>query len=445
MRKLFTIIITLLIAGTSIVAQTGDIVTMKSTLTSNCWVWVKYTGSGSITANGIALANGGSEANNITPTADSIIIITTTGSIQLKELALAYMKLTELNVSQAVYLTYLSCRHNLLTELDVTNNTELENMDCYYNKLAELDVKNNTKLKQLYFNNNQLKEMDVKNNTALTHLDCSFNQLKEFDIKSNTELIALNCQGNQLSSLDLRNNQKLSHLYAPKQAVEITVLEGAVTFENPIYYHNKAAVELAKINGTPAAYNAPVLMPADTSAPFTTNKTITDGEPFSGTITILTGVQVTFIPNGGTDIEPIVTTLGKPIGAIVCDRQDYVFEGWYTEETFANKWNLETEPVTQTMTLYAKWKANGIKTIENDNILVYPNPTQGSIKINTNQQKVNNINIFDISGKKLNINLETSFSADDVINIDISQLMNGVYFLKINVENGLVVKKIVKN
>lgn len=39
-------------------------------------------------------------------------------------------------------------------------------------------------------------------------------------------------------------------------------------------------------------------------------------------------------------------------------KQSYIFDGWYTDnETFLNEWDFNA-PITENLTLYAKWKAS---------------------------------------------------------------------------------------
>ena len=83
------------------------------------------------------------------------------------------------------------------------------------------------------------------------------------------------------------------------------------------------------------------------------------------------------------------------------------------------------------------------------NITIYPNPTTGELRIESYELQVTGIEIFDIYGK----NVESKFpsknlegwqpKADGVV-LDISNFSSGIYFLKIHTENGIVMKKVVK-
>jgi len=74
----------------------------------------------------------------------------------------------------------------------------------------------------------------------------------------------------------------------------------------------------------------------------------------------------------------------------------------------------------------------------NDNLLVYPNPTSGNFTIQLEKQTL--ISLYDVNGKLV----KQENSADLILNLDISNLENGVYFLT-SISDGVVTKqKIVK-
>ena len=205
-------------------------------------------------------------------------------------------------------------------------------------------------------------------------LNCYNNNLTELDVTNNTKLDKLYCYDNQLSSLDLSRNQQLTTLIAQNQAVEVAVLENVTVFSNPIYYHKLTTTEQVIIRGTAYAFNATVPLPIEDTVHFTTNKTLSNGSTFCGIITFV--VQVTFNSNGGTDVEPIIIKIGGVIGTVANPvRESYTFAGWYTESTFANKWNLETDTVISAMTLYSKWtEGTNISEANTSTINIYPNP-----------------------------------------------------------------------
>jgi len=96
----------------------------------------------------------------------------------------------------------------------------------------------------------------------------------------------------------------------------------------------------------------------------------------------------------------------------------------------------------------------GIDALESDIVKIYPNPTTGELQI-TNYEpqpregqaqrsslRINGIEVFDIMGRKVLFYYITATSYNHLINI--SHLNSGIYFVKIDTEEGMLTKKIVK-
>ena len=80
--------------------------------------------------------------------------------------------------------------------------------------------------------------------------------------------------------------------------------------------------------------------------------------------------------------------------------------------------------------------------IEN-RINVYPNPTTGELRVESGELRVENVEVFDIYGRK---HEGTKARKDESTKeINISGLPAGIYFIKISTENGIFVEKIIKN
>tara|TARA_R110000851_G_scaffold316446_1_gene479596 strand:- start:108894 stop:110270 length:1377 start_codon:yes stop_codon:yes gene_type:complete len=81
----------------------------------------------------------------------------------------------------------------------------------------------------------------------------------------------------------------------------------------------------------------------------------------------------------------------------------------------------------------------GVEENQIDTIKIYPNPTEGLLYIDANNtESIVSATIFDILGKKV---LQLDGNTEQV---DISNLQNGMYFLRIANMSGEVVKKIIK-
>ena len=99
----------------------------------------------------------------------------------------------------------------------------------------------------------------------------------------------------------------------------------------------------------------------------------------------------------------------------------------------------------------------GVNDLKKEAITVYPNPTTGFLNliqesINNEKLTINNIEIFDIYGKKpiSDIRLSdmqylTSEIGKSEIKISIAHLPAGIYFVKITTEVGSVIQKVVKH
>ena len=81
----------------------------------------------------------------------------------------------------------------------------------------------------------------------------------------------------------------------------------------------------------------------------------------------------------------------------------------------------------------------GIENIEATTVKIYPNPTAGMLRIESEDLRIENVVIYDVLGKIQRIeNWKTENT------IDISHFSAGIYFVKISTEAGEVTRKVVK-
>jgi len=85
--------------------------------------------------------------------------------------------------------------------------------------------------------------------------------------------------------------------------------------------------------------------------------------------------------------------------------------------------------------LYARWNGTNIEEGEINPIIIYPNPTNGFITLNFNQQlpEITNINLNDINGITIR-NLFNNFlePGQQALSFDVNDLANGEYFISVN-------------
>ena len=82
----------------------------------------------------------------------------------------------------------------------------------------------------------------------------------------------------------------------------------------------------------------------------------------------------------------------------------------------------------------------GINNIQSD-FLIYPNPAKYFVNIETESNEGFNVEIFNLSG----IKLHSMYSKQNKSTLNVSNLNAGMYILKINYENKIILKKIIKH
>jgi len=89
----------------------------------------------------------------------------------------------------------------------------------------------------------------------------------------------------------------------------------------------------------------------------------------------------------------------------------------------------------------------GIAEIENTSIIVYPNPVKDILIIKNEQLIINDLKICDLSGRTVGAGLVPAQSGRPQglpLQINVSNLPKGIYFVKIETEKGVVVGKFLK-
>lgn len=103
---------------------------------------------------------------------------------------------------------------------------------------------------------------------------------------------------------------------------------------------------------------AELLAEEDVSVDYATGVVTFHGDKFSTYAVALADSQVTvtFDSKGGSVVEKAEVAKGDLVAEPEAPTRDgYDFGGWYTDETLATAWNFDSDRVTDSMTLYAKW------------------------------------------------------------------------------------------
>jgi len=86
---------------------------------------------------------------------------------------------------------------------------------------------------------------------------------------------------------------------------------------------------------------------------------------------------------------------------------------------------------SNTIDLNTAEAATSIKDVEKNGMLVYPNPTERMLTIDTNGQSINELEIYSLTGKQLMHKSQLSESQ-----IDVSFLQQGIYLMKVKTDRG---------
>ena len=98
------------------------------------------------------------------------------------------------------------------------------------------------------------------------------------------------------------------------------------------------------------------------------------------------------------------------------------------------------------MDLVAYFEEEVVGIVETQGIAslqVYPNPTSGEIQVTSYELQVTSIEVYDVMGRKA-LTSPVSFPSLETI-LNIAHLPPGIYFLRIQTDEGVVVRKVVKN
>ena len=409
-------------------------------------------------------------------------------------------QLSNLDVSKNTTLKSLNCSNNQLSNLDLSKNTALLELNCSNNQLSSLDLSKNTVLEYfLYCSGNQLSSLDLSKNTALWKLNCSGNQLGSLDLSKNTALQELNCTNNQLSSLNLtimpylqylycnHNQLSLSDLHAVSVPASITndkrlgpqflparqiIIGDAIDFSSQKTFDNIATVfvvEKGYMGGTKAVldvdytFKNEIMAFKNTGTYFVnmTNTAIKSNQNYPAIV--YAEFNVVEPPNTDATLASLTVSEGVLNPIFDCYTFNYAVDvansvNSITITATANDTNAKVsgdiglQQLKTGMNIFTIIvTAEDGKTKFNYTVAVKRGEV-GIEKITQEQLIINSIEIYDVLGRKTSPNpskggkLAPSLleRAGGEAVLDISHLTNGIYFMKITTDKGIIIKKIIK-
>ena len=335
-----------------------------------------------------------------------------------------------LDVTKNTALTYLDCNSNEIDVLDVSQNTGLTYLNCYGNNLTELNLRKNVSLVEFHCHFNDLTDLDLTQNTALEIVYAGANKLKALDVSRNTALTRLFCNSNNLKVLNLKNIT-LSNLVSFDASSQLWYLT-CIDVDDVAY----ANANMAGLKDASVSYSLDCKVDVVTAIKV-------EGENDDSTITV----------QGGTlQMDAIVTPS-------YADNTNYTW-------TVTNGTGVATIDATGLLTATADGKVtvtatasdgsavvgNKVITISNQatssvenstfkEVYVYPNPVNSRLTI-ASTYKIENIQVVDFTGKLVRLNLGQNLGQNQ--SIDVSGLPKGIYFLQIQIGEGLIQRKFTK-
>ncbi len=301
-------------------------------------------------------------------------------------------------IEDFINLEILFAGSNIFTAagVDLTNNNKLKELYIDHSQLTSIDLSGNPLLEILYVGN---QEIDVGPFSDITFLDVSANPLLEtldFTYMSATIMPA---------TIVLGNNDALKELRGSLVNIESINLNEAMQIED---------LQLGSFTGPDYI---------QVSVP---NLNLSDHLNLESVIIQNSDIQALSLKNGNNDT---IQFIGRENDDLVCIEVDESsaammgqapYDTWLIDDTsvFSEDCYLETP---------------SYKGVE---LVIYPNPTTDNLYIDTSPD-VFNTTIYNTSGKLVRTNNSSK-------TLDVSGLLNGVYFLEINTNQGKAITSFVK-
>jgi len=378
-------------------------------------------------------------------------------------------------------LVELNARNNNLMKIDVSDNILLENINLENNQLTTIDFSNNVSLKDINVGDNQLTSLDVHLLENLENLQCYKNQLTSINLISNTKLLSFVANENQIKQVDIRVNPNLIWIDVDDNALEsLTIKNGnntKITIFSATGNQNLTCIEVDDVGFSETNWTA-----KDATATFSTDCAPanddcsfaiplvlgqeTPGDINSGTFTNATDCvagtiiadvwySITVPETGEFSIEGsgfggllkfAVYESCASTSSISCGlnisldnltpNDVYYLKVWM--ETTSNKGSQNLDTGSFTLTASESSVLSVDEESLNNNFVVYPNPASSIINISINNKEIKKVELFSLKGQRI------ITKKRDLNTINVSNLPQGIYILKVSDNKKDYIKKIIK-
>lgn len=366
-------------------------------------------------------------------------------------------QLTSLDFSSLSNLEEIYCNSNDLINLVVANLGQLKSLECSNNIINELDLSGLVSLETLKFNANGLSStnLDFNETPNLSHLECYINNISTLNVSMLPQLKHLECDTNNMLSLNIENLGLLEEVHAFGNSISEINLEGldALRYLN-LSDNNISDINVLNLNNLNyfnISYNPISVLNCDGLL------NLTDLQVIETLVSELncsqTGVRQLFCNN-----NPNLVTINTrnniisysdpdllyfifdfdnlPILESICMDDDEVYNLNYTDYNSNENVLIYTGENCDVLTEVPPLNVDSFESLS---FKIYPNPTQNSFSISTSSSvNISKVTIYNSIGQHLK-----SFSTDKS-NFDISDFMSGIYFVKIETDQGSINERIIK-
>ncbi|MFD2824078.1 T9SS type A sorting domain-containing protein [Lacinutrix iliipiscaria] len=263
----------------------------------------------------------------------------------------------------------------------------LTSFNCDGNSITSLTFHPNANLNFFVCQNNLLTELDLSQHTSLFEFGCTNNPITNLDFSFNTNLRYLYISGITVSEIDTSPLSSLMEIFCGSN-INLTSLDFS---QNPSLY---------------AIYAS-------------NNSNIQNVDLRNGNNTNLNNSEVIFSNSPNLDL-------------IYVDDCTYSTDNWTSIDSHTVF--IENEGQTE---------CGGLSVDDyllKNSVSVYPNPVVNTLFLdNSNNQNIEHISIYNFEGKLVK---QHNYGIDK---IDFKNFSSGMYFLRIETEQGALTKKIIKN
>ncbi|KFC24530.1 leucine-rich repeat domain-containing protein [Chryseobacterium sp. FH1] len=311
-----------------------------------------------------------------------------------------------------INITELYCNDNPLKTLDISKNTRLKTLWCESNQLTSLDISKNILLENLICNKNQLTDLDIEQNKLLLYLNYDFNKIRNLDHSQYIQLKSIRCAGNQLTNLDLSKNINLRTLDCSDNQLTDLDISNNLMLENLYLDKNQiSSIDISKH-----------LLLKQLSCQFNLLENIDVSKNSELIVLLCNNNKLTSLNLKNSQNDKIVLFYSYNNLNLFCIQTD-------NEQPPAQSWFKDS------WSTYSTNCSLGVNDIKKSSIQIYPNPVKEKFMINTND-KVESVEIYSQTGQLL----KTAKAKE----VNISNLTNGNYIVKIKTDKDNITQKIIK-